>query len=89
MCELNDNKVGTHLEPDDNQIPKPNHADLERSEVRPPVDSRVFDRDDIHRVEDDLHRQKAREEPERVTEDRRGRGFARKDQRLRLRWGSR
>lgn len=54
----------THLQPDHNQIPKANHAQLGRTTPLPRT--RILDRNDIHEVEDELHGEEAGEEAECV-----------------------
>ena len=60
----NISKVRPHFKPDDNQIPKADHAEFS---CREPVPSfSVFDGHHIHIVEDELHRQQAREKADGV-----------------------
>jgi hypothetical protein len=57
----------THLEPDDDEIPKSNHTQLRR---RIPLPSaRILDRYDIHEMEDELHRQETRGKPHGIRKE--------------------
>ena len=60
----------TRLEPNDNQVPEPDQTDLGRGHPVPPPLSRILERDDVHGMQDEFHRHPAREEPNRVRDQR-------------------
>ena len=53
-----------NLEPNDDEVPEPNHADLRGASPNPRFP--VFDGDDVHEVEDELHRHEGDDEAEEV-----------------------
>jgi hypothetical protein len=55
----------THLEPNDDQVPETNHADLGRRESRPGV--LVLDCYDIHEVKNELHCKEGRHEAHEIS----------------------
>jgi len=54
----------TDLQPNDHEVPEPNHTDLRGASPNPRFP--VFDGDDVHKVEDELHRHKGDDEAEEV-----------------------
>lgn len=60
-------KKTAHLQPNNYQIPKPNHRNLGGGISNPGFG--VLDGDDVHEVEDEFHSEEAREETEEVDDD--------------------
>ena len=57
--------LGTHLEPDEDEIPKADHGELGGCHAAPRM--RVLNRDDVHDVYEHFHREQRDEKPDCVS----------------------
>ena len=61
-----DERRGSHLEPDDDEIPESDHAELGSGVSYPSLS--ILDSDDVHEVQDELESHDAHDEADEITQ---------------------